>query len=150
MTTSIRILKSLPKLSKLNYDNKYIISHTIFNNYKYNFLCWKSKCLYNIYFDDYSYNTKIFALDFNINKDMLKIKHLSINNDENKLTEKETKEVKKFVFDLIKNIAIEKNVNKIVIDDFHSNSKRYESIITNHDIKCYINPYWIQAEKALI
>jgi hypothetical protein len=150
MTTSIRILKSLPKLSKLNYDNKYIISHTIFNNYKYNFLCWKSKCLYNIYFDDYSYNTNVFALDFNINKDMLKIKHLSINNDENKLTEKETKEVKKFVFDLIKNIAIEKNVNKVVIDDFHSNSKRYKSIITNHDVKCYINPYWIQAEKALI
>jgi hypothetical protein len=108
-------------------------------------------------------------LDFNITKDMLKIKHLSINNDyydknsitnnydENKLklTDEETKEVKKFVFDLIKNIAIKKNVNKIVID-VHSNLNRYnyelknEGFITNHDVKCYINPHWIQAEKALI
>ena len=172
MTTSTKILKSLPHLSKFN---KYIISQTIYDNYKYNFLCWKSRCLYNIYYyDDYSYYRKVFALDFNITKDMLLIKHLSINNDyydknsitnyynkydydENKLklTDEETKEVKKFVFDLIKKIAIEKNVNKIVID-IHSNLERYnyelknEGFITNHNIKCYTNPYWIRAEKSLI
>ena len=176
MTTSTKILKSLPHLGKFNriFDNKYIISQTIYDNYKYNFLCWKSRCLYNIYYDDYSYNRKVFALDFNITRDMLKIKHLSINNDyydknsitnyynqydydENKLklTDEETKEVKIFVFDLIKNIAIEKNVNKIVID-IHSNLERYnyelknEGFITNHNIRCYTNPYWIQAEKSLI
>jgi hypothetical protein len=166
MTTTTRILKSFPKCNY--YDYKYIISHTIYDNNKYNFLCWKSKCLFNIYLDDYSYYRKVFALDFNITKDMLKIKHLSINNDyydknsitnydENKLklTDEETKEVKIFVFDLIKNIAIKKNVNKIVID-VHSNLNRYnyelknEGFITNHDVKCYTNPYWIRAEKALI
>ena len=150
---STRILKLLPKC---NYDYKYIISHTIYDNNKYNFLCWKSKCLYNIYYDDYSYYRKVFALDFNIAKDMLKIKHLSINNDKNSITNyEESKEVKKFVFDLIKNIAIKKNVNKIVID-VHSNLNRYnyelknEGFITNHDVKCYINPHWISAEKSLI
>ncbi len=160
---STRILKLLPKCNY--YDYKYIISYTIYDNNKYNFLCWKSKCLYNIYYDDYSYYRKVFALDFNIAKDMLKIKHLSINNDKNsitnyeenklKLTDEETKEVNIFVFDLIKNIAIEKNANKIGID-VHSNLKRYnyelknEGFITNHDIKCYTNPHWIRAEKSLI
>jgi len=99
---------------------------------------------------------------------MLKIKHLSINNDYNdknsitnydenklKLTDEETKEVNIFVYDLIKNIAIEKNVNKIGID-VHSNLKRYnyelknDGFITNHDIKCYTNPNWIRAEKSFI
>ena len=75
MTTSTRLLKLLP------YYNKYIITQINFDNTKYNFLCWKSRCLYNLYFDNYSNNRKIFALDFSITKDMLKIKHLSINND---------------------------------------------------------------------
>jgi hypothetical protein len=151
---STRILKLLPKCNY--YDYKYIISYTIYDNNKYNFLCWKSKCLYNIYYDDYSYYRKVFALDFNIAKDMLKIKHLSINNDKNSITNyEESKEVNIFVYDLIKNIAIEKNVNKIGID-VHSNLKRYnyelknDGFITNHDIKCYTNPNWIRAEKSLI
>ena len=98
------------------YADKYLIKRTVFDNYKYNFLCWKSRCLYNIYYyDDYSYYRKVFALDFNITKDMLQIKHLSINNDyydknsitnyhnkydydENKLklTDDESKEVKRY------------------------------------------------------
>ena len=176
MTSSTRLLKSLPHLSKLNsfYSDKYIIRQTIYDNYKYNYLCWKSKCLYNIYFDEYSYYRKIFALDFNITKDMLKIKHLAINNDYNDknsytnyynkydydkdkvtLTDEESTEVKIYVFDLIKNIAIKKNVKKIIID-IHSNLERYnyelktEGFIPNYDIKCYDNPYWIRAEKLLI
>jgi len=176
MTSSTRLLKSLPHLSKLNsfYSDKYIIRQTVYDNYKYNYLCWKSKCLYNIYFDEYSYYRKIFALDFNITKDMLKIKHLAINNDYNdknsytnyynkyyydkdkvKLTDEETSEVKLYIFDLIKNTAIKNNVNKIVID-IHSNLERYnyelkkEGFIPNYDIKCYDNPFWIQAEKSII
>ena len=168
MTTSTRLLKLLP------YFNKYIITQINFDNTKYNYLCWKSRCLYNLYFDNYSNNRKIFALDFSITKDMLKIKHLSINNDyydkksitnyynrydydinKIRLTDEETKEVKKFVFDLITNTAIENNVYKVVID-IHSNLERYnyelkkEGFIPNYDIKCYDNPFWIQAEKSII
>ena len=165
MTTSTRVLP---------YFNKYIITQIKFDNTKYNYLCWKSRCLYNLYFDNYSNNRKIFALDFSITKDMLKIKHLSINNDyydkksitnyynrydydinKIRLTDEETKEVKKFVFDLITNTAIENNVYKVVID-IHSNLERYnyelkkEGFIPNYDIKCYDNPFWIQAEKSII
>jgi beta-1,4-mannosyl-glycoprotein beta-1,4-N-acetylglucosaminyltransferase len=68
------------------FGDKYFIKRTVYDNYKYNLLCWKSKCLYNLYFNEYSYYRKIFALDFNITKDMLKIKHLSINNDYNDKT----------------------------------------------------------------
>ena len=173
MTTSTRILTSFPHLNNLNYLNKYVIRQIKFDNYKYNYLCWKSRCLYNIYFDEYSYNRKIFALDFSITKDMLKIKHLSINNDfydkksitnnynqydydknKIKLSDEESLEVKFFVFDFIKKTAIEKNVNKVVID-IHSNLERYnyelkkEGFIPNYDIKCYDNPFWIQAELKL-
>ena len=173
MTSSIRIIKSLPHLSKLAnqiYGDKYLIKRTIFDNYKYNLLCWKSTCLYNIYLNEYSYNRKIFALDFNITKDMLKIKHLSINNDYNDktsmtyynqydknkvlLTQEESNEVKRFVFDLIYNTAIEKNINKVAID-INSDLGRYncelknEGFIPNYDNKCYSKSSWIQAEKII-
>ena len=174
MTTSIRILKSLPhQMNTINkiYADKYLIKRTVFDNYKYNYLCWKSKCLHYLYFNEYSYNRKIFALDFNITKDMLKIKHLSINNDyndktsityhqnkydENKvlLTQEESNEVKRFVFDFIYNKAIEKNINKVAID-INSDLGRYnselesEGFVPNYDNKCYSNPAWIQAEKII-
>lgn len=176
MTTSIRIIKSLPNLPHLSkladniYGDKYLIKRTVFDNYKYNLLGWKSKCLYNIYFNEYSYYRKIFALDFNITKDMLKIKHLSINNDYNDktsmtyynqydknkvlLSQEESNEVKRFVFDLIYNTAIEKNINKVAID-INSDLGRYnyelknEGFIPNYDNNCYSNSHWIQAEKII-
>jgi len=163
---TIRIINISPHLNNINriYGNKYLLKQTNFDNIKYNYLCWKSRCLYNIYFDEYSDNKKIFALDFNISKDILKIKHLSINNDyydkidnknKNKLNDEELMQVKFFVFDLIKNKAIEKNINKVVID-IHSNLERYnydlknEGFIPNFDIKSNDNPLWIQAEKTII
>ena len=174
MATTTQIIKSLPHLNKLQYSiysNKYLIKKTVFDNTKYNYLCWKSRCLYNIYFDEYSFNRKIFTLDFNITKDILKIKHLSINNDyndntkmiyynnkydENKLllTITESNEIKRFVFDLIYTTAIENNIDKIVID-IPSDLGRYnlelknEGFILNYDNKCYLNPDWIHAEKKI-
>ena len=163
---TIRIINISPHLNNINriYGNKFLLKQTNFDNIKYNYLCWKSRCLYNIYFDEYSDNKKIFVLDFNISKDILKIKHLSINNDyydkidnknKNKLNDEELMQVKFFVFDLIKNKAIEKNINKVVID-IHSNLERYnydlknEGFIPNFDIKSNDNPLWIQAEKTII
>lgn len=163
---TIRIINISPHLNNINriYGNKFLLKQTNFDNIKYNYLCWKSRCLYNIYFDEYSDNKKIFALDFNISKDILKIKHLSINNDyydkidnknKNKLNDEELMQVKFFVFDLIKNKAIEKNINKVIID-IHSNLERYnydlknEGFIPNFDIKSNDNPLWIQAEKTII
>ena len=163
---TIRIINISPHLNNINriYGNKFLLKQTNFDNIKYNYLCWKSRCLYNIYFDEYSDNKKIFALDFNISKDILKIKHLSINNDyydkidnknKNKLNDEELMQVKFFVFDLIKNKAIEKNINKVIID-IHSNLERYnydlknEGFRPNFDIKSNDNPLWIQAEKTII
>ena len=174
MTSSIRIIKSLPHLGKCAdkiYGDKYLIKRTVFDNYKHNLLCWQSTCLYNMYFNEYSYNRKIFALDFNIYKDMLKIKHLSINNDYNDktlktyhlnhndkdrllLTQEESNEVKRFVFDFIESTAIENKVNKIVID-INNNLERYncelknEGFTPNYDTKTHSNPCWIEAEKFI-
>ena len=175
MSSSIKILNSIPhQLNKIGiiYGDKYLLKTTIFDNFKYNFLCWKSKCLYNLYFNEYSYNRKIFALDFNITKDILKIKHLSINNDYNDktimtynkyhdcadnkliLSTQESNEVKRYVFDLIYDTAINNNINKVVIDipsdlERFNNELKTEGFIPNYDNECHYKSHWIQAEKNI-
>ena len=184
MSSSVRVFNSLLHLTNkntspikitYNYADKYLLRKTIINNY-INIHSWKSKCLYTMYFDDYSNDNKIFTLDLKINKDIIKIKHLSINNDyyektldiyfnynfnqfnynkcKNKLTDEETQQIKTFIFDYIMNYSKENNIKKIIID-IHSNLERYnlelkdEGFIPNYKIKWYSNPYWIQAEKDI-
>jgi hypothetical protein len=179
MTSSTRCFNSLPQLIGINkpsklslYTDKYLLKKTIYNNNNYlNFLCWKSKCLYNMYLNEYSYENKIFSLDLNIKDDFIKIKHLSINNDYydktsyynydrynnismNRLTDEETLQIKKFVFNYIVAYANEKNINKIIID-IHRNLERYncelkdEGFIPIYNKKCNSNTYWIYAEKII-
>ena len=174
MSSPVRIFNSLLHLTNknispikisCNYADKYLLRKTINNNY-INIHSWKSKCLYTMYFDDYSNDNKIFTLDLKINKDIIKIKHLSINNDYyektlndyqkylNKLNDEETQLIKTFIFDYIMSYSKENNINKIVID-IHSNLERYnhelkdEGFIPNYENKCYSNPYWIKAEKFI-
>lgn len=173
MSSSVRVFNSLLHLTNkntspikitYNYADKYLLRKTIINNY-INIHSWKSKCLYTMYFDDYSNDNKIFTLDLKINKDIIKIKHLSINNDYyektlgiqnylNKLNDEETQQIKTFIFDYIMSYSKENNIKKIVID-IHSNLERYnhelkdEGFVPNYEIKCYSNPYWIKAEKII-
>jgi hypothetical protein len=87
---------------------------------------WQSKCLFNYYFQEFSNYNKIFTLDLKINNDILKIKYLSINNDyydktldinyNYKLTDEETRKIKKFIFDYIMNYSKENNIKKIIIN----------------------------------
>jgi hypothetical protein len=177
MTSYTRVFNSLLNLINMNnkslktstaiYSDKVLLRKTIYNNKNdYNILCWKSKCLYNMYFNDFSYENKIFSLDFKIKNNFIKIKHLSINNDfydkyhnynynNIRLSEDETLMIKKFIFnDYIISYANNKNINKIIID-INSNLERYnyelkdEGFIPNYDNKCNKNPYWIQAEKNI-
>ena len=171
MSSSVRVFNSLLHLTNkntspikitYNYADKYLLRKTIINNNYINIHSWKSKCLYTMYFDDYSNDNKIFTLDLKINKDIIKIKHLSINNDyyektlgiQNYLTDEETQQIKTFIFDYIMNYSKENNIKKIIID-IHSNLERYnlelkdEGFIPNYKIKWYSNPYWIQAEKDI-
>jgi N-acyl-L-homoserine lactone synthetase len=173
MSSSVRVFNSLLHLTNkntspikitYNYADKYLLRKTIINNY-INIHSWKSKCLYTMYFDDYSNDNKIFTLDLKINKDIIKIKHLSINNDYyektlgiqnylNKLNDEETQQIKTFIFDYIMSYSKENNIKKIVIN-IHSNLERYyhelkdEGFVPNYEIKCYSNPYWIKAEKII-
>jgi hypothetical protein len=174
MSSSVRVFNSLLHLTNkntspikitYNYADKYLLRKTI-NNNNINIHSWKSKCLYTMYFDDYSNDNKIFTLDLKINKDIIKIKHLSINNDYyektlndyrhndnqkylNKLTDEETRQIKTFIFDYIKSYS------KNITINIHSNLERYnhelkdEGFIPNYEKKCYSNPYWIKAEKFI-
>jgi len=182
MSSSIRVFNSLLHLTnknkfafKYNYADKYLLKKTIDNNSIY-IQSWQSKCLFNFYFQEFSDYNKIFMLDLKINNDILKIEKLSINNDyndktldiyfkynyyhydynkyKNKLTDEETQQIKKFIFDYIMSYSKENNIKKIIID-IHSNLSRYnlelkdEGFIPNYKIRCYSNPYWIQAEKYI-
>ena len=170
MSSSVRVFNSLLHLTNkntspikitYNYADKYLLRKTINNNY-INIHSWKSKCLYNMYFDDYSNDNKIFTLDLKINKDIIKIKYLSINNDyyektlgiQNYLNDEETQQIKTFIFDYIMSYSKENNIKKITID-IHSNLKRYnyelkdKGFVPNYKIKCYSNPCWIKAEKNI-
>jgi hypothetical protein len=182
MSSSVRIFNSLSHLLnkntsafKYNYADKILLKKTIVNNSQY-IESWQSKCLFNYYFQEFSNYNKIFTLDLKINNDILKIKNLSINNDyyekileinynynyyhydynkyKNKLTDEETRQIKKFIFDYIMNYSKENNIKKIIIN-IHSNLERYnlelkdEGLIPNYKIKLYSNPYWIQAEKYI-
>lgn len=182
MSSSIRVFNSLQHLLnkntsafKYNYANKILLKKSIDNNSQY-IQSWQSKCLVNFYFQEfYNYN-KIFTLDFKINNDILKINNLSINNDyydkkldlylkynfnhydynkyKNKLTDEETLQIKKFIYDYIMNYSKNNNIKKITID-IHRNFERYnlelkeEGFIPNYEIKWYSNPYWIQVEKYI-
>jgi len=159
MSSSIKIYKSIQQLignkcKSIDTNSYYILKKSAYNNNKnFNFLCWKSKCIY----DEYSHDNKIFTIDYNINNDILKIKHLSINNDyyeknniiknNNLLTNEETLKIKRYIFNYLSTM----NINKITID-IHSNLNRYNYelkdegfVITNK--RCYSNPFWIEAEK---
>ena len=122
---------------KYNYADKILLKKTIDNKSQY-IQSWQSKCLFNYYFQEFSNYNKIFTLDLKINNDILKIKNLSINNDyyekileinynynyyhydynkyKNKLTDEETRQIKKFIFDYIMNYSKENNIKKIIIN----------------------------------
>ena len=160
LSIALKSSKSFEQLSLFPiYSNKYILEHEIFNNY-HNLKCWKSPCLFDCYLNCELENNIIFLLDININKNFIRINHLFVNNDYydkntsyNKLlNDEENKLILKNLIKFIENIAIKKNINKIIID-IHTNLNRYNNelkelgFIPNY--KSIFNPYWIQAEKNI-
>jgi len=176
MTSYTRVFNSLSHLLHKNkqltnstafYSDKIIFKNTFYKEKKdYNILCWKSKCLYNIYFNEYNYENKIFNLNLKINDDIIKIKNLSINNDyydktyfyyynhyknNFRLNDEETNNIKKFIFNYITNYSKKNNIKKIIID-IDNNLERYKLELKDEGfIPIYHdkNKYWITAEKII-
>jgi hypothetical protein len=160
----ICLLNNTPTNEESNccvYSNRVAIKH--YSDKNQNIIrIWKTKSLFNYWYDDFSVSRIIGAIDYTINDDHIKIDYLSVNDDENSkkngfnsdvLEDSEAQELINSMLNFVKIIANEKNKNKI-INDTHKKLRLYEKyfknagfVITNR--KCADNPCWIETELIL-
>lgn len=134
------------------YDDKIAIKHYIQGDNNI-IRMWKTKVLFNYWYDECKSNNFIGALDYNINNDHIKIEYLNIADDESYINHLDLINSAKLTTSLINftvNEAKKKNKQKIIID-VHSNLRLYDKYykynnfkVTNR--KCVDNPYWIEIE----
>jgi len=137
------------------YTDKIAIN--FFSEDEFNFIrIWKTKVLFNLWYDNFNCRQLIAALNYEITKDYIKIDYLNINDGDGysesnfvlNLNESET--IKKALLQFIKNLAIKEKKKKIIID-VHENlrifNKYYKNegfVTTTH--RCHDNRFWIEAE----
>ena len=144
-------------------NDKYILGECIHKKYNYKIIrIWKSKAIYNYYFDDMDITKNLIGnLDYKINDDYIKIEYLSISDKFDNaivttdiiLNDEDSNELKNSLIKYIENIAKINNIKKIIID-VHNNLKYYNKYYKDNGFiltyrKCYNNPFWIEAEKII-
>lgn len=141
------------------YNDRIAINHRMQGEYNI-IRIWHTKSLFDYWYDDFSTNKFIGAVDYKINDDHIKIDYLDVNDDEScakikdiKLNKEESNKMTKSLIDFIKNKAKEENKQKIIID-VHSNLRLYDKYYKNEgfkvtDRKCSDNPYWVETEIIL-
>jgi len=145
---------------KCVYTNRIAIKHSI-NKKMHIIQIWRTKSLFDYWFDDFNHSSKNFiaAFDYTIHKNNIKINYLGVNTIEynhlynNSLDEYETEDLIQSLVQFVKIVAKKENKNKIILD-IHKNLRIYEKYfyylgfqITNR--KCFDNPFWIQSEIIL-
>ena len=137
------------------YKNRIAIKHYAIENINV-IRIWETKSLFNVWYDDFSNNKFIGAIDYSINDKDIKIEYMNINdghtgsNYNNILCKDDALELKKSLVFHVKNLAKENDKNKIRID-VHSNLRIYNKYFKNEgfvitDRKCTDNLYWIESE----
>lgn len=145
------------------YEDRIAIQYILKNN-SHSVRIWKTKSLFDYWYNDFHYCHKNFiaALDYTIYDKYIKIDYLYINDIGNKiniksydnsLDEYESKDLLKSLIKFVKIIAKKENKDKIIID-VHENLRIYEKYyyyngfkITNR--KSDNNPFWIETEFIL-
>ena len=145
---------------KCLYADRIAIKHYV-QNEKHIIQIWKTKSLFDYWFDHYYSKNFIGCMDYTINDNYIKINHIGINDYENvnrdmhinSLDEYDSEELIKHMVNFVKIIAIKENKEKIKLD-VHENLrlflKYYYYIgfkITKN--KCLDNPFWIETEILL-
>jgi hypothetical protein len=139
------------------YDTRIAIKHSIDN--KFNIVrIWKTNSLFDYWFDEFSTNKFIGAIDYTINNDHIKIEYLNVNDydsnmNSNKLTDYEAIELTNSLINFMKILAGKENKNKIIID-VHSNLHLYEKYYKDEGFvvttrKSTDNSNWIECELIL-
>jgi hypothetical protein len=161
-----RLLSNKPNT---NINTNYMCSEKIaIMHYNINYMnvvrIWKTNSFLNYWYTDFTNSSRqdqVAAFDYIINEDdTIKIDFMYINdeassyeNNSNYLSDYEANQIKKAIFEYIKNIAKENNKIKIIVD-VHNNLKIYNKYYAPEgfqltDQKSLDNRYWIISEKVL-
>lgn len=143
---------------KCIYEDRIAIRHYI--SKELNIIqIWKTKSLFDWWFDTYCSNNFIATIDYTINDTHIKINYLGINDYDhinmynNSLDENDSEDLIKNLVNFVKIVAKKENKDKIFLD-VHENLKLflkyyyYEGFRPTNR-KCVDNPFWIETELVL-
>lgn len=119
---------------------------------------WKTKSLFDWWFDPYCSKNFIATIDYTIHDTYIKINHVGINDYDyrnrnmynNHLDENDSEDLIKNLVNFLKIVAKKENKDKIILD-VHENLRLYLKYYyylgfktTNR--KCTDNPFWVETE----
>lgn len=120
---------------------------------------WKTKSLFDWWFDPYCSKNFIATIDYTIHDTYIKINHLGINDYDhinmynNSLDENDSEDLIRNLVNFVKIVAKKENKDKIFLD-VHENLRLflkyyyYEGFKPTNR-KCVDNPFWIETELVL-
>jgi hypothetical protein len=141
---------------KCIYEDRIAIKH--YTRKELNIIqIWKTKSLFDYWFDPYCSKNFIATLDYTIYDTYIKIIHVGINDSErrniynnNNLDQQDAEELIKNFVNFLKRLAIKEKKEKIILD-VHENLRlflKYYYYIgfKTTERKCTDNPFWIETE----
>ncbi len=142
------------------FTEKYLINENKINNKYFNVRIVKKYCCFDNHFDSI-----IGGIDYTVNDNHIKIEKLFISDyDYNKnektkyyysyiLNDEDAVRLKKSIITYITNIAVNNNINKIIID-VYQDLKFYNRYLADEGFKvlnkiCFDNPLWLETVKII-
>jgi hypothetical protein len=144
---------------KCIYEDRIAIKHYIENG-KHIIQLWKTKSVFDYWFDTYNSSNFIACMTYTIHDIFIKIDYIGINDNDpphiyidNSLDEYDSEDVIRHLVNFVKIIATKENKLKITMD-VHENLRLYMKYyyyngFKTTDNKCKDNPFWIETELIL-
>jgi len=137
------------------YTDKIAINLSSRDNY-HSIRLWKTKVLFNCWYNVFECKQFVGALDYKIDDDCIKIEYLNLNDGEGSLSydfilnKNDSNLLKKSFLEYTKNLAIKENKKKVIID-VHGNLRIFDKYYKNEGFvattrRCKDNRFWIEAE----
>lgn len=143
---------------KCIYVDRIAVTHYM-RNEKNTIKVWKTKSLFDLWFDSCNSSNFIATIHYTIYDTYIKITYLGINDHEHRniyiyntpyLDEYDSEDLVQYLVNFIKIIAIKEKKEKILVD-VHENLRLFLKYYYNlgfrtTDRKCIENPFWIETE----
>jgi hypothetical protein len=160
---------TIPSFPSL-YSDRIAIKHSMSTDTLHMIRLWKTKSVFDLWYDDFNTRNFVGALDYEVHADHINIEYMSINEptennrdkmykkilDQNNdvITAEESDELIHAMLHFMKNVAKEEKKSKIVVDVHHNlrifNKYYQEEGFNVTDRKCSDNPYWIETEYDVV